>query len=69
MKIPTASIKKLVEERYDIKIDDEAAQEMAKMLEERASEIAKYAVEHAKSCNNSKVTAKDIDAYKVNSGN
>lgn len=69
MGISIASVKKLVRERYGIKIDDEAAQEMAKMLEDKASEIAKYAVEHAKSCNNSKVTSEDIDAYKVNSGN
>ena len=69
MGISVAAIKKLVNEKYDIKIDDEAAEAMARILDEKASEIAKYAVAHAKSGNNPKVTAEDIDAYKLNSGN
>ncbi|MCL4404878.1 MAG: NFYB/HAP3 family transcription factor subunit [Candidatus Marsarchaeota archaeon] len=69
MGISVAAIKKLVNEKYGIKIDDEAAEAMAKMLDEKASEIAKYAVAHAKSSNSPKVTSEDIDAYKLNLGN
>ena len=69
MGISIASVKKLVRERYGIKIDDEAAQEMAKMLEDKASEIAKYAVEHAKSSNSGRVTAEDVEAYTLDTGN
>ncbi|MEM0154236.1 MAG: NFYB/HAP3 family transcription factor subunit [Methanothrix sp.] len=69
MGIPIAAVKKLVMGKYGIKIDDEAAASMAKMLDEKASEIAKYAVEHAKSSNSGRVTAEDIEAYKLNSGN
>ncbi len=69
MKISTASIKKLVKEKYGITMDNEAAESMAKMLEEKASDIAKYAVAHAKTQKNPKVTADDIDAYKLDSGN
>lgn len=66
MGISIAFIKKLVMERYGVKMDDEAAREMSKMLEAKASEIANYAVKHARDTKNSKVTAEDIDAYKLN---
>jgi histone H3/H4 len=42
---------------------------MAKMLDDKASEIAKYAVEHAKSSNSGRVTAEDVEAYTLDTGN
>ncbi len=69
MGIPIAAVKKLVMGKYGIKIDDEAAAAMAKMLDDKASEIAKYAVEHAKSSNSGRVTAEDVEAYTLDTGN
>lgn len=69
MGIPKASIKKFIKNTYDVTIEDDAAEEIAKMLEARALEIAKYAVKNAEKRQSQKVTAEDIDAYKIKPGN
>ncbi len=57
------SIKKLVAKYAHARITDSGADEMAKMLEKRAKEIAKFAVKNAKKGKRNKVTKEDIEAY------
>lgn len=63
--IPKASIKKLVKSLFGVKITDDGANEMIRMLEEKAREISKRAVENARRENRDKVTKEDIIKYTV----
>ncbi len=63
--IPKASIKKLLKSYFDVKITDEAAEEMAGILDKKAREISEYAVENAKKESRRTVTKKDIAGYIV----
>lgn len=65
-----ASIKKIIKEgsNPDIIISDEAAEAIAKLLEEKAKQIAAYAVERAKRKQRETITEEDIEAYMVVSG-
>ncbi|MCL4411695.1 hypothetical protein M1329_02075 [Candidatus Marsarchaeota archaeon] len=68
MAISKGDVKKFVKERFNVMMEDAAAEKMAEMLESKAAEIAKYAVEHAKKGSKA-VCAEDIDAYKLEHGN
>ncbi len=68
MAISKGDVKKFVKERFNVMIEDEAAEEMVSMLESKADEIARFAVEHAKRGSKA-VCAEDIDAYKLEHGN
>ncbi len=70
MKISKSAIKKFVKTRFNVIMDDAAAEEMARMLESKAEAIAKYAVEHSKKSPKKQkaVCAEDVYAYKMKSG-
>lgn len=57
------SIKKLVFSATKARITNDAAEEIAKLLEKKAKEIAVYAVKNAKRQKRNKVTKDDILAY------
>lgn len=61
--ISRASIKKMVKKFFDVNITDDGADEIAKILEAKAREISKYAVDNAKRSNREKVTKEDIARY------
>jgi len=67
MKIPPTSIKKYVNKTFGFSINDEAANELSKMLERRVAEIAKQAVERAKRRKSKLIDVEDIQAYKFRS--
>lgn len=67
-KISKASVKKLVREKAGISLSDAAAASIAKMLEEKAERIARYAVRRAKASKRSTVTGEDIDTYRLKYG-
>ena len=64
--IPNQNIKKLLNKHFNVKITDDGAKEIARILEEEAQRISKYAVQNAKKDNRGKVTKKDIMAYLIN---
>lgn len=64
--IPKASIKKFVKRRFKANITDEGAEEIVKILEEKANEISKYAVTNAKKEKREKVTRSDVMKYVIN---
>ena len=68
MKITSATVKRMVSERSDIKISSSAAAAIAKALEKRAKAIAKYAVKRAKKQGRSTVLSEDIDYYRMKFG-
>lgn len=61
--IPKASIKKFVKRYFKANITDEGAEEIVKILEEKAREISKYAVGNAKREEREKVTRTDVMKY------
>jgi histone H3/H4 len=62
-KIPRAAIKHLVKSYFDASITENGADAMAGILEKKAEEIAKFAVENAKKEKRVKVTKEDISKY------
>ncbi|MGC8648616.1 MAG: histone-like protein [Candidatus Micrarchaeia archaeon] len=64
MGISKLTIKKIVK-KNNIRISDNAAEEIAKLLEKKASIIAKYAVNRAKKSGRKIVLQEDIDSYKI----
>ncbi len=70
MKISKAEVKRFVRTRFGVTIEDDAAEEMARMLESKASAIAKFAVEHSKNGHGKRkaVCADDVYAYKLKFG-
>lgn len=67
MGISKAEIKKIVR-GGGTRISDEAAEEIARMLEAKAKRIAKYAVDRAKRKNRTTVMAEDIERYRLKFG-
>ncbi|MCL5434064.1 MAG: NFYB/HAP3 family transcription factor subunit [Candidatus Marsarchaeota archaeon] len=64
MGISRAAIKKIVK-KNNIMISDIAADKIAKILENKAQMIAKYAVKRAKNAGRKVVMKEDIDFYKL----
>lgn len=61
--IPKTSIKKFIRRYFDANITDDGAEEIVKILEEKAKEISRYAVGNAKKEERSKVTRNDVMKY------
>ncbi len=59
-KIPRDPIKKLVNKYFKAKITADGVDELAKILENEAEKISRYAVENARKEGREKVTRKDI---------
>ncbi len=68
MKIPKATIRKIMKKDGDIKISDSAAEAIAEMLEKRAKSIANYAVKRAKKQGRKTVSQEDVDTYRMKFG-
>jgi histone H3/H4 len=68
MKIPKATIRKIVHSRARVKISEDAADAIARMLEKKAASIASFAVKRAKSHKRSIVAEEDVDAYRLRFG-
>jgi histone H3/H4 len=64
--IPKASIKKFVKRYFKANITDDGAEEIVKMLEEKAKEISKHAVSNARKEKREKVTRNDVMKYIIN---
>jgi histone H3/H4 len=67
-KISKMLVKKLVKEKFNIAISDDAALAIADMLEKKATSIARYAVKHAQRKKRSTVLSEDIEGYKLKFG-
>ena len=65
-KIPRNSIKQLVKSHFNASITEEGADALARMLEQEAERISRFAVENARKEKRSRVTKKDISMYIVN---
>ncbi len=65
-KIPKSSIKKLVKSYFGATITEDGADELAQILEKKANDISKFAVNNAKNKGRSKVTREDIKKYIIN---
>ena len=68
--ISTASIKKIIKNWHDsdVIISDKAAEAIARILEQKAKRIAKYAVKRAKDKKRATITEEDIDTYRLKFG-
>jgi histone H3/H4 len=62
-KIPRAAVKRLVKSYFDVNITENGAEAMARILEQEAERISKFAVENAKKENRNRVTKEDISRY------
>ncbi len=69
--ISKASIKKIMKNGSgpNVIISDRAADAIARILENKARRIAKYAVKRAKSKKRDTITEEDIDTYMLKFGN
>jgi histone H3/H4 len=63
--IPKTSIKRFVKRYFKANITDEGAEEIVKILEEKAKEISRYAVDNAKKDSRGKVTRTDVMKYVI----
>ncbi|MGC8676334.1 MAG: histone-like protein [Candidatus Micrarchaeia archaeon] len=61
--LPKEAIKKMVMKYAHASITNDGAEAIAKMLDKKAEEIAKFAVKNAKKNKRSSVTKEDIQAY------
>ncbi len=68
-KIPKKSIKELVKNYFGASITEDGAEELALILEKKANEISKFAVNNAKTKGRKKVTKEDIKKYVINESN
>ncbi len=68
VKISNATIKKIVQAKAKVKISDDAADAIAKMLEKKATMIARFAVKRAKKERRDTVEEEDIDTYRLKFG-
>ena len=66
--ISKASIKKIVKGSFNVIVSDKAAEAIAKLLEQKAERIARYAVKRAKDKRRSTITEEDIDTYRLKFG-
>ncbi len=67
-RIAKDAIKKIVHENFGVKISDDAAEALSKLLDEKAQRIAKYAVGRAKDKNRHTILEEDIEAYRLKFG-
>ncbi len=63
--IPKSSIKTLVKRYYGANITEDGANELARIIEKKAKDIAGFAVRNAKSKGREKVTKDDIKEYLI----
>ena len=65
--IPKEAIKKLIKRKYKVMITDDAAAELARLLERQATKISRFAVKNAKKAKRNRVTRLDVNAYVLKS--
>lgn len=65
IKISKVMLKRFVKDNFDIRISDDATEELANILEKKAKDISKYAVEKAKKNKRKKILTEDIESYKL----
>lgn len=65
IKISKVMLKRFVKDNFDIKISDGATEELVNILEKKAKDISKYAVEKAKKNKRKKILTGDIESYKL----
>ncbi len=63
--ISKQAIKKLVRQHFKATITDDGAAELARILENEAAKISRFAVGNAKKANRAKVTRDDVRTYKI----
>jgi histone H3/H4 len=61
------TLKKFVKERFGVNMTDEAAEELAKIIEAKAIEISKHAIKMSKRHHSEEITPADIESYKIDS--
>jgi histone H3/H4 len=66
--IPKQSVKKLLKKHFGLKMTEEAAEALARILEKRAKKISKFAVKNAKKEKRDRVTKKDIEEFVLREG-
>lgn len=66
-KIPGTSIKRIIRQYAKVNITDEGAAALAKILEDKARAISKFAVKNAKKSGRTKITKEDVLKYTLNS--
>jgi histone H3/H4 len=63
--IPRSAIVSLIKKHFSSSITDDAANEMARILEHKADEMARFAVDNARKKGRGKVTKEDISQYLI----
>ncbi len=66
--IPKQAIKKLIKNYFKVNISDDGALALARILENKAKRISKFAVRNAKKEKRDRVTKKDIEEYVLKIG-
>jgi len=66
--IPKQAIKKLIKSYFKVNISDDGAIALAKILENKAKKISRFAVKNAKRERRDRVTKKDIEEYVLKVG-
>jgi len=66
--IPKQAIKKLIKSYFKVNISDDGAVALARILENKAKRISKFAVRNAKKEKRDRVTKKDIEEYVLKIG-
>ena len=61
--IPMEAIKSLIKKQFGVKISDDGAAALAKILERKADAISKFAVDNAKKEKRDRITKKDIEIH------
>ncbi len=63
--IPAQAVKKLVKKHANVTITDDAAKEIAKILDSEAKRISAFAVKNAKKNKRERISKEDITAYRI----
>ncbi|MDE1855088.1 MAG: NFYB/HAP3 family transcription factor subunit [Candidatus Micrarchaeota archaeon] len=66
--IPKQAIQKMISRSFGFKITEDAAAELARMLERKAKKMSQFAVKNASKEKRVKVTKKDIEDYVMKIG-
>jgi histone H3/H4 len=66
--IPKQAIKKLIKNYFKVNISDDGAVALARILDDKAKRISKFAVRNAKREKRDRVTKKDIEEYVLKIG-
>jgi histone H3/H4 len=66
--IPKQAIKKLIKKYFKVNISDDGAVALARILENKAKRISKFAVKNAQREKRERVTKKDIEEYVLKIG-